>query len=237
MKGYGQFCPVAKAAEIFAERWTPILLRDLLRGPRRFSELHQGAPRMSQSVLVQRLRSLERQGIVARRPSAAGKGWQYHLTPAGEEFGEAVERLGEWGMRHSIDKLRLEDLDPGFLMWAIEGHIHVDALPEHRVVIQVDFRGRSHEHWWLVLDRPNVELCLEDHGFEPDLFVMADLRAMTEVYLGRRRLTQAMETGLVEVHGPRLLVRAFPRWIGVSSFARYGQSRALVTSSPIAPNR
>lgn len=224
MKGYGQFCPVAKAAEIFAERWTPILLRDLLKGPRRFSELHQGAPRMSQSVLAQRLKSLERQGIVARRPGPAGKGWEYYLTPAGEEFGEVVEHLGEWGMRHSIDKLSPDDLDPGFLMWAIEGHLHIDTLPEQRVVVQVDFRDRPREHWWLVLERPTVELCLEDHGFEPDLFVTADLRSMTEVYLGRRRLTQAMEAGLVEIDGPRSLVRAFPRWLGVSTFARYGQA-------------
>lgn len=224
MKGYGQFCPVAKAAEIFAERWTPILLRDLLKGPRRFSELHQGAPRMSQSVLVQRLKSLERQGIIARRPNPIGKGSEYYLTPVGEEFGEVVEHLGEWGMRHSVDKLRPDDLDPGFLMWAIEGHMCLDALPDRRVVVQVDFRGRPNEHWWLVLERPNVELCLEDHGFEPDLFVTADLRAMTEVYLGRRRLTQAMDAGLVEVHGPRPLVRAFPQWIGVSTFAHYGQA-------------
>ena len=224
MKGYGQFCPVAKAAEIFAERWTPILLRDLLKGPRRFSELHAGAPRMSQSVLAQRLKSLERQGIVARRPNPVGKGSEYYLTPAGEEFGEAVERLGEWGMRHSIDKLRPDDLDPRFLMWAIEGHMHLDALPDCRVVVQVDFRGRPKERWWFVLERPHIELCLEDHGFEPDLFVTADLRAMTEVYLGRRSLAQAMEEGVVEVDGPRSLVRAFPRWIGVSSFARYGQA-------------
>lgn len=224
MKGYGQFCPVAKAAEIFAERWTPILLRDLLRGPRRFSELHQGAPRMSQSVLAQRLKSLERQGIVARRPNQAGKGWEYYLTPAGADFGEAVERLGEWGMRHSVDKLSPDDLDPGFLMWAIEGHMRIEALPEQRVVVQVDFRGLPRERWWLVLERPNVELCLEDHGFEPDLFVTADLRAMTEVYLGRRRLSQAIETGLVDVHGPRSLVRAFPQWIGVSAFAHYRQA-------------
>lgn len=222
MKGYGQFCPVAKAAEIFAERWTPLLLRDLLKGPRRFSELRQGVPRMSQSVLAQRLKSLERDGIVARRSCSAGKGWEYYLTRAGEEFGEAVERLGEWGMRHSVDKLQPGDLDPGFLMWAIEGHMRIDALPDRRVVIQVEFRGQPREHWWLVLERPMVELCLEDHGFEPDLFVNADLRALTDVYLGRRRLTQAIDAGLIEVHGPHPLARALPQWIGVSAFAPYG---------------
>ena len=180
---------------------------------------------MSQSVLAQRLKSLERQGIIARRPNPTGsRGWEYYLTPAGTEFGEVVERLGEWGMHHSIDKLRLDDLDPGFLMWAIEGHMHIEALPARSVVVQVDFRGLPKERWWLVLERPNVELCLEDHGFEPDLFVLADLRAMTEVYLGRQRLTQVMEEGLVEVDGPRPLVRAFPQWIGVSSFAPYGRA-------------
>ena len=179
---------------------------------------------MSQSVLAQRLKSLERQGIIARRPNPAGKGSEYYLTPVGEEFGEVVEHLGEWGMRHSVDKLRPDDLDPGFLMWAIEGHMRLDMPPDRRVVVQVDFRGRPKERWWLVLERPNVELCLQDHGFEPDLFVTADLRAMTEVYLGRRRLTQALEAGLMEVEGPRPLVRAFPTWIGVSTFAHYGQA-------------
>lgn len=233
MKGYGQFCPVAKAAEIFAERWTPLLLRDLLKGPRRFSELQDGVPRMSQSVLVQRLRALERAGIVTRRQSPAGKGWEYTLTPAGQEFGEVVERLGEWGMRHAVDKLGPDDLDPRFLMWAIEGHLHVGALPERRVVVQFEFRGTPNERWWLVLERPVVDLCLEDHGFEPDLFVIADLRAMTEVYLGRLGLAQAMEVGLVAVHGSRALVRAFPHWIGVSSFARYGRAVGRETLTPL----
>jgi hypothetical protein len=125
-------------------------------------------------------------------------------------------------MRHSIDKLRPDDLDPGFLMWAMEGHLHIDALPPRRVV-QVEFRERTRERWWLLLDRPAVELCLEDHGFEPDLFVTADLRAMTEVYLDQRRLSEAIEEGLVEVDGPRSLARAFPRWIGQGTFARYGE--------------
>lgn len=102
--------------------------------------------------------------------------------------------------------------------------MHVETLPNHRVVVQVDFRGRPNEHWWLLLERPRVELCLEDHGFQPDLFVRADLRAMTEVYLGRRHLIHAMEAGLVEIDGPRLLARAFPQWIGVSTFARYGRA-------------
>src|SRR6266496_2523634 len=112
MSGYRQFCPVAKAAEIFAERWTPLILRDLLKRPRRFNELHSGVPRMSQSLLARRLKSLQRDGIIARRPTADGKSSEYYLTPAGEEFGDAVERLGEWGMRHAIDRLRPQDLDP-----------------------------------------------------------------------------------------------------------------------------
>jgi hypothetical protein len=136
-------------------------------------------------------------------------------------------------MRHAIDKLGPDDLDPRFLMWAIEGHLHVDALPQQRVVVQFQFRGTPKERWWLVLERPTVELCLEDHGFEPDLFVDADLRAMTEVYLGRLTLAQAMETGLVDVYGSRSLVRAFPRWIGVSSFARYGHAVGSETQPPL----
>jgi DNA-binding HxlR family transcriptional regulator len=195
MSGYGQFCPVAKASEVFAERWTPLLLRELLCESHHFSQLLQGLPRMSQSLLAKRLKSLEREGVIERRPARGGRGWEYHLTPAGREFAEIVERLGEWGQRWAIDDLGSEDLDAGLLMWAMHRNVARENLPEERVVIRFEFRGPPKELWWLILKRPEVDVCLKDPGYEVDLYVTADLMALTKVYLGRLRLEEAIERG------------------------------------------
>jgi DNA-binding HxlR family transcriptional regulator len=231
MSGYGQFCPVAKGAEVFAERWTPLLLRELLCGSHHFSQLLQGLPRMSQSLLVQRLKSLERSGIVERRPMRTGRGSEYHLTEAGVEFAQVVERLGEWGQRWAVDRLGPEDLDAGLLMWSMHRDVDVSRIPEQRVVVQFDFRGLHKERYWYVLKRPEVEVCLKDYGFEVDLFVMADLMALTKIHLGRLDLLDAIKEGAVELDGPLELRRAFPHWIGVNHFARYGRPPSPVGTS------
>jgi DNA-binding HxlR family transcriptional regulator len=223
MSGYGQFCPVAKGAEVFAERWTPLILRELMCGSHHFNQLQRGVPRMSHSLLAQRLRSLERAGIVERRPAPTGRGWKYHLTPAGEELAQVVERLGAWGQRWAVDQLEPDDLDPALLLWAIHRDMHVDLLPERRVVVQFDFPDRPKERVWLILKRPEVEVCIKDYGLDVDLLVTADLLALTKVYLGRLELLDAIKVGLVELDGPLALRRAFPSWIGVSAFARYGR--------------
>ncbi len=227
MRGYGQFCPVAKAAEIFAERWTPLVLRELLCGSRRFNDLHRGVPMMSRTLLRQRLDELERDGVVERRPKPAGRGWEYCLTPAGEEFRPIVEGLGEWGQRWAHRQVeRDDDLDPGLLMWDIHRRLVVETLPHERLLIEFEFRrvpgrgGQGKRTWWLLVRRPEVELCLKDPGFEVDLVVDADLRALTRVWLGDIRFEDARRAGLITLEGPRQLVQAFPSWLGLSVFAR-----------------
>jgi DNA-binding HxlR family transcriptional regulator len=227
MPAYGQFCPVAKGAEVFAERWTPLILRELMQGSHRFNELRLGLPLMSQSLLAQRLRSLERDEVIERRPAPRGRGWEYYLTPAGEEMRPLVEMLGAWGYRWAIDRLSREDCDPGVLVWYIHRHIHIESLPAERVVVQFEFRNERKAMWWLVLDRPQVEFCPQHPGFDNDLQVLADTRALVEVYLGHLELGEAMRQGLVEVEGPRRLVRAFPRWIGISKFVCYARPTSL----------
>jgi DNA-binding HxlR family transcriptional regulator len=234
MPEYGQFCPVAKGAEVFAERWTPLILRELLQGSHRFNELRLGLPLISQSLLAQRLRSLEREGVIERRP-VGRRGWEYYLTPAGEEFAPLVELLGAWGYRWAIDRLSPEDFDPGVLVWSMHRHIHLDSLPAERVVVQFEFRNERQGIWWLILQRPQVEFCPRDPGFENDLLVLADTRTLAQVYLGQLELREAMSRGLVEVEGPRHLVRAFPSWIGMSGFVRYGRNagRASMGAAPV----
>jgi DNA-binding HxlR family transcriptional regulator len=214
---------VAKASEVVAERWTPLVLRELLCGSQRFNDLHRGVPLMSRTLLTRRLRELEDAGVVERRASSSG-GWDYHLTAAGEELRPIIEQLGAWGHRWVRRDVEGEDLDPSLLMWDVRRRIDRAALPDRRVVVRFELRGVPRAHhaqrtWWLVLDRDEVDLCLKDPGFPEDVRVDADLTALTRVWMGRLAFADAARTGLVRTEGPRLLVRAFPGWLGLSPFA------------------
>jgi DNA-binding HxlR family transcriptional regulator len=137
--GYGQFCPVAKASEIFATRWTPLVVRELLFGSHTFNDIHRGVPLMSRALLVERLRQLEEQGIVEKRTRADGLGHEYWLTPAGESAREIVRALGHWGLAHTRDRISADDLDPALIMWTMRQRTDMAAL--HRVVIRFEFSG------------------------------------------------------------------------------------------------
>ncbi len=233
MKGYGQFCPVAKAAEIVAERWTPLVLRELICGSRRFSDLHRGVPLMSRTLLALRLQQLEDAGIVRSVARTKGRGREYFLTPAGEELRPVIERLGEWGQRWARSQISAHDLDPGLLMWDIHRRLNTDRLPDRRVVVRFDFRGvpktvRGATTFWLILEHRDVDMCLKDPGFEVDLVVDADLAALTRVWMGDVRLGDVRRPGLIRLDGPRELVRAFPAWLALSGFAGVERPRAVV---------
>lgn len=219
MAGYGQFCPVALGAEIFAERWTPLILRELLAGGRRFSDIQRGVPRISRSLLVQRLASLQRTGIVDQRAAPSGRGHEYRLTEAGHALGAVVEALGTWAYRWASKDLAEEHLDPDFLMWALRRMVRVDALPEQRVVVLFRFRRLPSRQFWLVLRCPDVDLCLFDPGFDVDVAVDAEVEALARVCLGHLGLLQAIKAGQVELRGPSHHRRALCRWLGVTHFA------------------
>jgi len=220
-RGYGQFCPVAKAAEIVAERWTPLVLRELLCGSRRFNDLRRGVPLMSQSTLAQRLRELEWAGIVERRASGPRGQAEYRLTPAGEELRPVIDQLGAWGYRWAQRELDARDLDAGLLMWDVQRNIRADRLPPGRIVVQ--FRlygaGRGKGLWWLVLERDAVDLCLKPPGFEVDLTVECDVRTLTLVWLGDLPMREALRNGSLRLEGPRALREGFPRWLALTPFA------------------
>jgi hypothetical protein len=192
-------------------------------------------PLMSRALLVQRLQQLEQAGIVQSTPKLRGRGREYALTPAGEELRPVIEQLGEWGQRWARSQLRREDLDPGLLMWDIHRRLNVDRLPERRVVVRFDFRGvprasRCPTTWWLILQRPEVDLCLKDPGFEVDLIVHADAAALTRVWMGDVRLTDAMRQDLIRLDGLRIFRRAFPTWLALSSFAPVPRPRPATAS-------
>lgn len=221
---YGQFCPVALAAEIVAERWTPLILRELLHGSHRFNELHRGLPRISRALLTQRLAQLERAGLLERR--RAGGGHQYHLTPAGQALRPVIEALGTWGYTWAATQLREDQLDPGLLMWFLRRRLRTEQLPEQRTVVRFEFHAPGPPRsFWLILQRPKADLCASDPGFDTDLHVSTDVQTMVEVYLGRLPLRAAIREGAVRLHGPAPMRQAFVRWIGLSPVAKPARSR------------
>lgn len=216
-RGYGQYCPVAKGAEVFAERWTPLIIRNLHLGCRSFGEIHRGVPRMSRSLLSQRLAALERDGIVARLPNPAGRGWNWKLTESGEELNEVCHALGTWAARWMA--LAPRDFDPGIVLWAWCRLVDPERMPERRVVVRFDLCDLPKERFWLVLDRPDAEVCVTHPGFDEDLVVRTDSRTLTQVHTGRLRLGEAVRAGAWDVQGPPELARDLMTWGGLSPFA------------------
>lgn len=219
MPTYRQFCPVAKAAEIFAERWTPLILRELLMGSHRFGEIEAGVPRISKSLLTQRLRFLERAGLIERRPSADGRVSEYHLTLAGQELYGVVEQLGVWGQRWANLQIDPEELDPDLLMWDMRRRIYLERLPDRRVVVEFAFTGSHQGQYWLILERHEVSICLDHPGFEPDLFVIVDTLAFHNIWMGHLSFAAALSNRLVQIDGPSDLAHAFPGWLKLNMFA------------------
>lgn len=219
MKTYGQFCPVAQALEVLAERWTLLVVRELLMGSTRFGELTRGVPLMSRSLLSDRLQTLQDYGIVERREGDGGP--VYHLTERGQALLPVIDTIGRWGKQHVARDVRTEHLSSKLLMWDLQRRLHLDLLPVEKTVVLFRFHdGQEGEtRYWLHLARPEVDLCLVNAGFAVDLTVESDLRVFTEVWTGSRALKQALREQTVRWSGPARLKRAFPGWLKLSVFA------------------
>jgi DNA-binding HxlR family transcriptional regulator len=234
MHRYGQFCPIAVACEILTERWTPLILRELMMGKCQFNQLKNGLPLISRTLLSQRLRELEKTGLVTRSPKKQGRGYQYQLTEAGKSVQPIIMQLGEWGREWVYPEVLRRDLDPGLLMWDIHQRLNIDTLPDKQTVVEVNLRNiprslptasRKMKRWWLVLSKPDVELCLTDPGYEVNLVINADLFSLTQVWMGELSLQQAIQNGDLSLLGPASLKHAFPRWLKLSVFAKQHQSK------------
>jgi len=208
---YHQFCPVAKAMELFDERWTLLVVRELVLGSERFNDLRRGLPRMSPTLLSKRLHQLTAAGIVRRLEDGADV--RYVLTPAGRDLEAVVDALGAWGTRWT-GKLGDVDLDPRLLMWDMHRHVDHAALPDSRVVVEFVFPAVTHasRRWWMVITPHDVDVCDEDPGFEVSIRVTAGLRELTEIWRGEATWPDALRSGAVVVDGPSALRRSLPRW-------------------------
>jgi DNA-binding HxlR family transcriptional regulator len=214
---YDQFCPIAKASEVFATRWTPLILRELMADIHGFNDIHRGVPLISRAVLVARLRELEDHGIIERRARVDGSGHEYWLTPAGDAFRTVVGALGQWGLVYARDRIKPSDLDPSLLMWGFRKRADRDALPDRRIVVRFEFSDvpatrTKFRIMWLVLKRTGVDVCAKDPGFAVDLVMRGRIADFVAVYLGHARWRDLAGRALT-VEGDRRLAQKVPAWI------------------------
>jgi DNA-binding HxlR family transcriptional regulator len=218
VRTYGQYCPIARGAEIFAERWTPLIIRNLHLGCESFTEILEGAPGLSRTLLSQRLTQLERLGVVKSAPKPDGRGQRYELTPAGDDLFTVCQSLGEWGARWL--EIAPENLDPFVALWSMCNALRRDRLPDRRVVIRFDFTGRQHgERYWLIIELGDTEICKTYPGLDEDLYITAEAEAFVKWHAGQVAWAQATREGRIQLDGPSSLVRAFPTWNARSMFA------------------
>lgn len=230
MAEYHQYCPVARATEILADRWTPLIVRELLAGSRHFNEIQRGRPGISRSLLVSRLHHLEDSGVVERHAGTRPNTTEYLLTEAGRDLKHVIEPLGAWGVRWAFGEPKPEELDPALLLWKIHQRIDRHQLPSVRTVVQFDLTGQKARRLWLVLEPREVSLCLRHPGFDPDLVVRAELSLLYRVWVGYIDCDVAVHRGEIVVDGPRALAQALPRWFMWSPMARFVRERQRMSS-------
>jgi len=235
MKKYGQYCPIAKAAEVLTERWALLVLRELIMGSSHYNDIRRGVPLISPSVLAQRLKTLEQSGIIECLRSADGRSSKYTLTQAGAELEPVIQSLGTWGQRWVRNRMNEDDLDASLLMWDIRRNIQVDRLPPGQSVIYFEFADakKGMKRWWLVVQNGEVDLCLEDPGHEIGLAVFADLGCFTRIWMGDLDFAFAQSTGRVRLQGHKQLKQTMPQWFGPSPFAAV-QAAATITPRPLS---
>ena len=238
-RGYGQFCPVAIASEVLAERWTMLVLRELLCGSHRFNDLHRGVPLMSASLLSRRLKELDAFGLVEKRPLERGKGHGYFLTEAGQALNPLVEGIGLWGLKYMRTTFAATNLDPSLLMWDMRRWIRPEHVPVGRIVIRIDLTDarKAQQRYWLVKheNEQDLDLCLHDPGFDVNLIVTSDIESLARIWLGDIEIEHAIRSGRIRLEGPASLRLSFYDWIGLSPFAHLRPANPAGAHASVAP--
>ena len=229
-QGYGQFCPVAVAAEVIAERWTPLVLRGLFCGATRFNEIQGSVPRMSSALLSRRLKELEHAGIIQKKPVRTGRGFEYALTDSGREIFPVLDKMGMWAQKWLRREITSEkNLDPDAMFWELRQSIITDRhrVDGRRVVeFQLSDMPSSRRFYWLVFEGETVDICVKNPGHEVDLWVTAGMRTLVEIWLGHRSLSNAMNDESIRLDGSTREIATFSTWFTSSPFAKYGRDAA-----------
>jgi len=219
MRGYGQFCPIAKASEVLGERWTHLVIREIGVGSETFNDLRKGVPLMSPSLLSTRLKSLESAGVILRESDNAKV--RYRLTKAGEELMPIILQLGTWGHRWVRSDLSDDDLDPGLLIWDMHRGLNTDYFTAERTVLKIEFTDMksNKRFWWLVIRDGDVDVCVKDPGYDVDLVISSDLKTLTAVWMGDTTIMKALRENQVTVTGATALRNNIAAWLGSSYYA------------------
>ncbi|MFQ5509855.1 MAG: winged helix-turn-helix transcriptional regulator [Leptospirillia bacterium] len=217
---YGQFCPVSKAAEVLGERWTFLIVRQLLGGATRFNQIHRGVSKISPTVLNKRLRELEVAGVVVKKTIPGQRGFEYQLTECGRDLEKLVIDLGEWGMRWARSSMSDDELDVQLLMGDIQNRIDPNALPGGQTLLKFKYTDLpEYDRWWIRVDCGDVDLCMDNPGGEVDVHFTCDLRTMTEIWVGDLQLKEARSSGRLKLTGPSAFLRNLSSWFLLSSFS------------------
>jgi len=222
MKNYGQFCPLAQATQLLCERWTLIVVREFIAGSTRFSELQKGVPTMSPTLLSTRIKQLLAAGVIKKEGEQGN--FSYQLTQAGQELRPIVELLGAWGHRWAISDLSNGDLDAGLLMWDMRRSINASVFPDKKVVVQFGYPDapQGAKKWWLISEQGEIDLCLNDPGYEVNLVINASLAIMTAVWTCQMKFNDAVKTKKIKVLGDAHLAKNLQNWICSSLLSKLG---------------
>jgi DNA-binding HxlR family transcriptional regulator len=213
-RGYGQYCPITRAVEVLGERWSLLIVRDMLIGATRFNDIARGNPGLSRSLLSKRLRQLERAGIAEHVED------RWLLTAAGRDLQDLVFGLGQWGARWQFDEPREDELDPALLMWWVHDRLDYSALSDRRVVIE--FRFSDHpDRFWILRDAQGPSVCKFDPGFGVDATVRSDLPTMYQVWLGKRNLREALRSGKLDIQGTPAVAKRLPSALQLNPVASF----------------
>jgi DNA-binding HxlR family transcriptional regulator len=234
MPTYGNFCPLSMAAEVVADRWTPLIVRELLLGNTRFNDIARAMPGISRSLLVQRLRHLERRGVLDTSPSPTGRGSEYHLTPAGKDLERVIDSLGRWAIEWLFEEIRPHEVSATTLTWWMHRRVDRDRLPPVRTVIEFRHTAPAEISIWLVIERGDVSVCLQQPGLAVDVEVVASTPALADVFQGYCTWDEALDAGRIAVSGPRRLTDALPRWFLGSTWADATRERADRAAAELA---
>ena len=232
MKTYGQFCPLAQATQLLCERWTLIIVRELLAGSTRFGELQKGAPLLSPTLLSTRLKLLVKAGVIELHGGKTNP--TYHVTRAGQELRPIIELLGIWGHHWARSNLNDGDLDVGLLMWDMRRSVDSKVFPDRRIVVQFEYPDAPEgaRDWWLISENGEIDLCLNDPGYDVDIVIRCSLKTMTEIWTCQRRFNDAVKRRTVDVKGDSRLANRLQDWLRSSALSRLGAQRKSPSLNP-----
>ncbi|MGB7260901.1 MAG: helix-turn-helix domain-containing protein [Albidovulum sp.] len=229
---YGQWCPIAKSTEILGEKWTMLIVRELLMGSTRFSELQRGLGSISPTLLTRRLATLEQYDLVYKRQIQGGRGHEYLPTASCKQLQPILLALGSWGMEWSKSFMKDSDYDVELLMLYLQRSVVTENLPGGKTVVLFQFTDfPAQPKWWITAEGETVDVCTSDPGLDVDVFVTTKVRAMADAWLGRTSYKAAKASGAMEIIGPVALTRNISNWLSDCIFASLPNAEDILAGS------